>query len=73
LLMFLILNAFLLNAKNDFKIEEIQVSDFDVTTSKLKTNNFRFEQTDYIVIQPKNNSYNYLNHSLKTSLWKSGG
>lgn len=60
LLIFVILNTFYLNAKNDFKIEEIQASDVEVATSRMNTDNYRFEQKDYLVIQPKINSYSYL-------------
>ena len=46
--------------KNGFQLQEINVSDFNNPAAKSSTSAFRFEQTDYLVVQPKVNTESYL-------------
>ena len=58
LLMLCLISAFTLFSKNSFLLEEIDFANFDNTTSKLIESPFRYDNNDYLVIQPQNNSVN---------------
>ena len=60
LLMLCLLSAFNLFSRNSFLLEEINLADFDNTASKIIENPFRYNNNDYLVIQPQNNSIAYL-------------
>lgn len=60
LLMLFIGNVFLSYSKSGFQLVEINPASFDNSTARVNTENFRFGNKDYIVIQPKNNSAAYL-------------
>jgi len=60
LFMLFIVAVLNLSAKNSFQLEEISLTNFDNPAAKTNTTGFRFEQSDYLVIQPKTNSISYL-------------
>lgn len=47
-------------SKSGFQLIDINPAAFDNSTAKSNTSNFRFDNTDYLVVQPKNNSSSYL-------------
>ncbi|MCC6584298.1 MAG: S8 family peptidase [Chitinophagales bacterium] len=63
LLMLFIGNVFLSYSKSGFQLVEINPANFDNSTSRVNTENFRFGNKDYIVIQPKINSAAYLSEN----------
>ncbi len=60
LLMLLFFSAFSLYSKNVFQVEKLDITNLGNPTSKINTNFFRYEQTDYLVVQPKINTESYL-------------
>lgn len=60
LLMLFIFSALSIFSKNGFQIEEFDISSLGNTSAKINTNAFRYEQTDYLVIQPNINTESYL-------------
>lgn len=63
LLLLFIGNIFLSFSKSGFQLIEINPANFDNSTARVNTENFRFGNKDYIVIQPKNNSAAYLSEN----------
>lgn len=60
LLLFFIGNIFLSLSQNSFRLVEINPTVFDNSSAKTNTANFRFDNKDYLVLQPKTNSESYL-------------
>ena len=60
LLLLFIGNMFLSFSKSGFQLIDINPAAFDNSTAKSNTSDFRFDNTDYLVVQPKNNSSSYL-------------
>lgn len=60
LILLFIANAFTVFSKAHFEISPIDVSSLNNPTSRIDVSGFRYEQTDYLVIQPKINAESYL-------------
>ena len=60
LLLLFIANMFPSFSKSGFQLVEINPTIFDNSTVKKNTAEFRFNNIDYLVVQPKNNSTSYL-------------
>ena len=60
LLSLFIATFFTVFSKDNFEISPIDISSLNNPTARLNVAGFRYDQTDYLVIQPKSNSENYL-------------
>lgn len=60
LLMLLVCSALSILSKNELQVEILDLKSLDNPTAKINTNNFRFEQSDFLVIQPKINTASHL-------------
>ncbi len=60
LLLLFVANSFLLFSKNSIQIVEISPGALNNPAAKINTTAFRFDHTDYMVVQPRNNSAAYL-------------
>ena len=60
LLLLSIATVFTVFSKDNFEVSPINISTLNNPTSRTDVSLFRFNQTDYLVNQPKSNSENYL-------------
>ncbi|MBK6276472.1 MAG: hypothetical protein IPF58_18080 [Saprospirales bacterium] len=60
MLLLSIATVFTVFSKDNFEVSPINISTLNNPTSRTDVSLFRFNQTDYLVIQPKSNSENYL-------------
>lgn len=60
LLVLVIANFFTVFSKDNFEISPIDLSSLNNTAARTNVSAFRYDQTDYLVIQPKSNTESYL-------------